>query len=102
MIKYKMADAYRALILKVLLDAKVRSITCESDVGHFFDRVVVHDNDTLSVYIHGMKKPWNNFYFDFAIDFATMLQHIEFDLMNIAHKADPKYYEYTFYEEDEE
>lgn len=96
MITDKIADAYRALILRVLLNARVRAIICDSEEEHFFDRVVVHDNNTLSVYKYGLKKPWNNFYFDFALDFATMLQHIEFDLLNISHNVEPKYYNYEF------
>lgn len=90
MIDEKLADMYRNFIEKILRANNVREIECHDEKEHFFDRVVIKANG-IEVYSNGLSEPCDNFYFDFSIDFSTMLKNIEHDLYLAMHHSKPEH-----------
>ena len=78
-------ELYRQLLVSVLLRENVSEVVCTNEKEHYFDRIVVNSDESLSVYSHGLKKPFNSLYFDFELDYAKVLYYIEEDLYSIRH-----------------
>lgn len=70
---------YRELIQKTLIDNNVKSIVCENKKEHFFDRIDVQKDGTLTVTHHTKfgDMHFQNLCFDFTCDYARCLSYIE-------------------------
>lgn len=73
-------ELYRQLLVSVLLRESVLEIVCTSEKEHYFDRIVVNSDGSLSVYSHGLEKPFKGLGFDYDLDYAKLLYYIEEDL----------------------
>ena len=75
-------ELYRQLFVSVLLRENISEVVCNNIMTneHYFDRVVVNSDGSISVYSHGLKEPFKGLYFDFDLDYAKLLSYIEEDL----------------------
>ena len=89
-------ELYRQLFVSVLLRENISEVVCNNAKEPFFDRVVVNSDESISVYSHGLKKPFNGLYFDFDVDYAKLLWYIEQDLFLIHHGVKSINFEYSF------
>jgi hypothetical protein len=74
---------YQELIKQTLINNKVKQITFKGD--SFFAKkyhYATFDKKTsnLQVFIRDLVTPFGDFYFDFTVDYATLLQMLETDL----------------------
>ena len=73
-------ELYRQLFVSVLLRENISEVVCNNTKEHYFDRVVVNSDGSISVYSHGLKEPFKGLYFDFDLDYAKLLSYVEEDL----------------------
>ena len=78
-------ELYRQLLVSVLLRENVSEVVYTDKKPHFFDRIVVNSDGSISVYECGLKEPFDNLYYDFDMDYAVLLFYIEEDLYSIRH-----------------
>lgn len=78
-------ELYRQLFVSVLLRENISEVVCNNTKEHYFDRVVVNSDGSISVYSHGLEKPLNGIFFDFDLDYSKLLYYIEEDLYAIRH-----------------
>jgi hypothetical protein len=78
-------ELYRQLFVSVLLRENVLEVVCNNTKEHYFDRVVVNSDGSISVYKYGMSGSFSDLYFDFELDYAKLLSYIEEDLYAIRH-----------------
>lgn len=86
----ELSKLYQELIKNVLLLHKVREVKCVNDKEHFFDRIVVHKDDTISIFKYGLKEPFKELNFDHTVDYATCLAYIEHDLYLAERQGKPE------------
>jgi hypothetical protein len=91
-------ELYRQLFVSVLLRENISEVVCNNTKEHYFDRIVVNSDGSISVYSHGLKKPFNGLFFDFDVDYAKLLWYIEQDLFLIHHGVKSINFEYSFKE----
>lgn len=78
----KLATLYMEILKQVMKlhnvkeVAHVRNTTKE----HFFDRIVLTEDEKLEVYKYGLERPFDSLHYDFTVDYATCLAYIEHDL----------------------
>jgi len=95
-------ELYCQLFVSVLLRENISEVVCNNTKEHYFDRVVVNSDGSISVYSHGLKEPLNDLYFDFDVDYAKLLWYIEEDLYAIRHGGISKHgFVYKFQPETE-
>jgi hypothetical protein len=82
-----LSTLYRELIRQTMILNGIKEIRCENEKEHFFDRLVLEEDGSVSAYCHGFEKPWRNLYFDFTMDYATCLCYIEHDLFLVQRKG---------------
>ena len=75
---------YRNLIRQTLMENKVKTvINTNPKTPRFFDKIEINDNSDIKVFkdmnIDGktITLDWDNFYFDFTLDFAHCLAFLE-------------------------
>ena len=74
------SDLYNELILRVLVENKVRFVYfIKGDFAKHYDRVEIRDGKAL-VYVCGLTQPFNGFHCDFTLDYANILALIEKEL----------------------
>jgi hypothetical protein len=78
-------ELYHQLFVSVLLRENISEVVCNNTKEHYFDRVVVNSDGSISVYSNGLKEPFKGLYFDFDLDYAKLLSYIEEDLYAIRH-----------------
>lgn len=76
-------ELYRQVLVSVLLRENISEVICNNEQEHYFDRIVVNSDGSISAYTHGLKKPFNSLYFDFDLDYAKLLSYLEEDLYAI-------------------
>lgn len=96
------ATLYRQLIVQFLIVHKIKEVICKDTKEHFFDRIVLLDDNTINVYDYGFKTPWTNLYFDFTCDYAQCLAKMEHDLFLQERKGKHENYDFIFNDEYEE
>ena len=69
-------NLYRQLLMTVLQDNNVKSITATSKKEHFFDKIENNGDGTITVHKYGNMK-FDNLYMDYTCDFARCLSYIE-------------------------
>lgn len=89
---------YRDLLLSVFLRENISEIVCTNEKEHYFDRIVIRSDGSMSVYHHGLDKPLNGLFFDFDVDYAKLLWYVEQDLFLIHHGGNSINFEYSFKE----
>ena len=89
-------ELYRQLFVSVLLRENVLEVVCDNTKEHYFDRVVVNSDGSISVYKYGDLEPFSGLYFDFELDYAKLLWYIEQDLFLIQHGGKGINFEYSF------
>ena len=78
-------ELYRSLLLSVMLRENVLEVVCNNTKEHYFDRIVVNSDGTISVYKYGLSKPFNSLCYDFEVDYAKLLFYLEEDLFLLNH-----------------
>jgi hypothetical protein len=91
-------ELYRQLFVSVLLRENVLGVVCNNTKEHYFDRIVVNSDGSISVYSHGLKEPLKGLFFDFDVDYAKLLWYVEQDLFLIHHGGNSINFEYSFKE----
>ena len=93
---------YQELIKQTLIDNGVRTMTFKGNgnfakkYSHVYITKDAHDY-SMWVYLNDLETPFRNFYFDFTLDYARLMDMIETDLFNISHKVDTQYFEFRMY-----
>ena len=78
-------ELYRQVLVSVLLRENISEIVCTNEKEHYFDRIVVNSDGSISVFTHGLEKPFDGLYFDFDLDYAKLLYYFEEDLYAVRH-----------------
>lgn len=69
-------SAYRNLLVVMLREHNVKSVTCTDKKEPFFDKIEVNADGTLTVTDYG-NLTFDNLYFDFTCDYARCFSYIE-------------------------
>ena len=92
---------YQELIKEILIDNKVRVLTFKGDSKfakkyNFVD--VLFDGKKYTLLVHttteGVK--FGQFYFDFTLDYARLIDMIETDLFNFTHGVETQHFDFEF------
>ena len=92
-----MKQIYQETLRKILIAHNIRRIdfTEGKDFGSHFRYIEVtqpckeYPQGNLQVALVGLHTPLNNAYFDFTVDYAALIYHIEQDVFRQQHKATP-------------
>ena len=74
---------YRDLIRMTLVDNNVKTVLNTEPKEHFFDKIEVSENGGLKIWRHGLD--FDNFYFDYTMDFARCLSYLEDAIYSQSH-----------------
>ena len=94
---------YRELIKQTLINNDVRAMMFKGknnfakEYSHVYITKDSHDNYSMLVFFNDLETPLGDFYFDFTLDYAMLMDMIETDLFNIHHKVKTKYFEFRMY-----
>lgn len=88
---------YQELIIETLTENKVKRMTFKGDTNFAkkYDHVDV-ENNHINVFLKDLVSPFGNFYFDFTLDYATLLQMIEEDLFLAIRKGETTNFDFIF------
>ena len=95
-------SSYQELIKQILIDNGVRTMTFKGDgnfakkYSHVYITKDAHDYSML-VFLNDLETPLGNFYFDFTLDYARLIDMIETDLFNISHGVETQYFTFRMY-----
>ena len=95
----KLASMYCELIKQFLVLHHVIEVVCNDAEEHFFDRIVVQNNNALNVFKYGFNTPsFDTLLFDFTCDYAQCLAKMEhyLYLQKSRGKKDGDLYTFTF------
>lgn len=94
---------YRKLIETILIDNNISQLLFLNGKSTFADNyssviVTPLNSNKLRVYYKDRRfiPSTSNFYFDFTLDYARLLDMIETDLFNIQHSVEPQYFNIIF------
>jgi len=95
---HKLSDEYEKLIRKFFKVNNIKEVVCTDKKEHFFDRIEVKKNGTITVYAHGLTKTtWKKLYFDFTVDYAVCLANMEHDLFLQQRQGKHEKFNFYFY-----
>lgn len=84
-------EMYKAIVKNLLIDENVKEVTMKDSAEiRLFDKVVVRGT-SIEVYRHGLKTPSSEFFYDFGVDYATLLHYLEEDIFLTYHLQDTKH-----------
>ena len=92
---------YQELIKETLINNKVRVMKFKGrdNFAKVYSHVfITYDGKRYSmlVFHYNLVSPFMNFYFDFTLDYARLINMIETDLFNISHGVDTQYFDFEF------
>ena len=102
MTKITTKGLYQELIKQTLIDNGVRTMSFKGDdnfakkYSHVYITKGAHDYSML-VFLNDLETPFGNFYFDFTLDYARLMDMIETDLFNLHHGVETQYFEFRMY-----
>ena len=90
---------YQELIKHTLIDNGVRAMTFKGNdnFAKKYSHVCITKDANMLVFLNDLETPLGNFYFDFTLDYARLMDMIETDLFNMHHKVDTQYFEFRMY-----
>ena len=84
-------NLYKQLLITLLQEYNVKSIVNTSKAEHFFDKIEVNEDGSLTVWKHGGLK-FSNLLFDYTCDYARALSYIEDAIHCALHNIAPGNY----------
>jgi len=87
-------NAYNEIVRQFIILHNIIEIVCNDHKEHYFDKIVLNDDNTINVWSHGMK--WDKLLFDFSLDFAAMIYYMEEELFYVQHKTIRDNAKYSF------
>lgn len=102
MTKVTTKSLYQELIKQTLIDNGVKRMAFKGD-GKFakkYSHVYIRYDEkrySMLVFLNELIRPFANFYFDFTLDYARLMDMIETDLFNISHGVETQYFIFEMY-----
>lgn len=98
---HKTKQLYRKLIETILVENNINTLVFLNGKSPFADKyatIHVTPSKNLKVLYKGepLLPSMDNFYFDFTLDYARLIDMIETDLFNHFHSVEPQYFGITF------
>ncbi len=102
MTKVTTKSLYQELIKQTLIDNDVRTMTFKGNdnfakkYSHVYITKDSHDY-SMHVFLNDLETPFGNFYLDFTLDYARLIDMIETDLFNLYHGVETQHFEFRMY-----